>query len=669
MAKKVTNAEYRRMMSARQERIGGRFGALKPEFKAPQQPPIQTGNAPATDAAVAQQIGLLQALIRQRKSMGMETSELENYVIGTADKQGVRSVVERFISENRQKFDQDDPAGAAAYQLMKEAVVLSEGSLKASMEDAKMIYSRLRFIRELAKKTEGEQSDIATKLDEIIKPVEDQLKKRTSFGEFLKEKAQSFKKTLPERLAAKVPVIGGLLSGFLKDRRETLEDIEKYSGSLQETISRRGRKTSELDIDDLGGGSGRGMAARLGGTRASDIPGLDLSGAGKGVPSTLGAIHKEITKIRTMLESRFSPESDSSELKAREAELEGKGAGIVKKAIGGKDGEKKGGILSSILGTVKDFLGSTISTMLGSGVGKRVMSMAGGAARLAGSAVRGTGGLISSGVKAVGGFAAKAGSAIANTGVGKAVGSAASKAGGFFGNMFGKAKDIVGSLNPVKALSSGIKSSAGKIAKSLVSIPGLGALINTAIGALNIGYIKNDPNLSTDQKKEQIGRTLVGTLGSVLGGLGGGALGTALGPLGTIAGSIGGSYLGELVANSIADAIGPKGIYDLVESIPGVGSLISVEDTKAAEEAAKITAPASPNTTVGKMVSQYSAEQSALGAAKAEAAAGTATAAPTVNNSAVNTRVSNITNNFNDDLKIRNNEPTLKTMQFRTVQM
>ena len=73
-----------------------------------------------------------------------------------------------------------------------------------------------------------------------------------------------------------------------------------------------------------------------------------------------------------------------------------------------------------------------------------------------------------------------------------------------------------------------------------------------------------------------------------------------------------------------------------------------------------VLSASTPNTTAGKMLSQYSAEQAALSNAQA---AGTATPAGTVNNSSVNTRVSNVVNNFNDDLRIRNNEPTQKQMQ------
>jgi hypothetical protein len=62
------------------------------------------------------------------------------------------------------------------------------------------------------------------------------------------------------------------------------------------------------------------------------------------------------------------------------------------------------------------------------------------------------------------------------------------------------------------------------------------------------------------------------------------------------------------------------------------------------------------------MMQQHNAEMSALEAERGTAA-GTATKPSVSNNSVVQTKVSNTTNNFNDDLRIRNNEPTLKTMQ------
>lgn len=164
--------------------------------------------------------------------------------------------------------------------------------------------------------------------------------------------------------------------------------------------------------------------------------------------------------------------------------------------------------------------------------------------------------------------------------------------------------------------------------------------------------------------------------------------------IGTLLGTLGGTWVGGKVAELLADAIGGRGIYDMVSSIPGVGSLIEVggaEDQKtekaaegavgdisgavdtaagakgmggeasATEVSGEIVAPATPNTNVGKMVGSYNAEMGAL--SEAQAAAAAPKAAPISNNSSVNTKINNTTNNFNDDLRIRNNEPTIKEAQ------
>jgi hypothetical protein len=655
MAKKsVSDKQYRQMMSARQERRGGKFGPLKPEFKAPKQPPIQIGNAPATDAAVAQQIGFLQALIRQRKTMGMETSELENYVIGTADKQGVRSVVENFIAENRKKFDQDDPAGAAAYQLMKEAVVLSEGSLKASMEDAKLIYARLRFIRELAKKTEGEQSAIAAKLDEIIKPVEDQLKKRTSFGEFLKEKAQTFKKTLPERLAAKVPVIGGLLSGFLKERRETQEDIEKYSGSLQESISRRGRKTSELDIDELGGG-GRSIAARLGATRASDIPGMDLGGTGKGIPSTLGAIYKEITKIRTLIENKFAPtESDSAEIKAREAELEGKGGGKAsEKAVKMVVGEKGGG------GFMSDFM----ANLLGSGLGSALMKGISALGPMIMGAIGAIGPALMAAIAGLGTAIAGIGSMLLTVAIPALVATVGAAIGGglawlinsgidaIFGTnlselMFDKDTYTLGDVDRENKRAAEGKAADARIQAQQNTPEYIAAMsqdprmLPKLISDKKITGSQGLDILSSFEQKNGSGEDTDAIRAKIL----------EMDP----------SAVGSAAKNGSFAAVNAAQSATAAATIPSVTTGSGYAVTSDQSTTVGVLSASTPNTTAGKMLSQYSAEQAALNNAQA---AGSVPSGGTVNNSSVNTRVSNVVNNFNDDLRIRNNEPTQKQMQ------
>lgn len=669
MAKKsVTEKTYRQMMSSRQERKGGRFGGLKPQYQASK--PAASAKEPNSEAGIAKQVNLLQSLIKQRQSMGFDTSELENYVVGMGDQRGVRSVVEDYIRANREKFNVSDPAGAAAYELMQEAVSLSEASLDASQDEAKRIYARLNFIKELAKKTEGKQGDIAKKLGEIISPVEEQLKKKSSFGEFLKEKASTFKKTIPEKIASKIPVVGGLLGEFLQKKREAREDIEKYTGSLQKQIARKGRRGGGLDIKGQGIGSLGSVG--MGGTRASDIPGMFGQSTGEGqASSTLGEILKEISQIRKLIENKFAPESDAVELKKREAELEGLGAG--------KSSKKGGGMLSSIRNMMGMGSGGGILSSIASGAGSVGAAMLG-APSLAMKGIRGAGSLAMKGIRGAGSMI---GGAVG--GAGKMLGGA----GGFLSNLAGKAGSAISSMNPVKGLTSFIGKNAGKVVKGITSIPGIGGIMSSIMGAVDIASIKSNPDLSPEEKKEQIGRAIVGTLGEAIGSIGGGALGTFIPVpgIGTLVGTLGGSWVGGKLAEVLADQLGGKGIYDMVSSIPGVGSLIEVggtEDQKTEKEAGsvvagaagavsaeggasastmvegKITSPATANTSVGRMVAQTAAEQNGLNEARNVSAP---TGGATTNNANVQNKISNTTNNFNDDIRIRNNEPTIKQMQ------
>lgn len=702
MAKKteMTESEIRRGLAARQPRENGRFASLPPEQKVGN---IRASRAKASSAAVsnpvetktAKQIGLLESLIKQRSAMGFESSELENYVVGMKGQKGVRSVVEDYIRSNRDKFNQEDPAGAAAYELMEEAVALSESALNASHDEAKRIYAKLNFIRELAKNTQGEQGDIANRLQEIISPVEKQLKKKSSFKAFLTEKASDFKKTIPEKIASKIPVVGGLLGEFLKKKRQDREEIEQYTGSLQKKIARKGRSGEGLNV------SGKRGFGEIGGTSAADIPGMlagttsQSSSAVTGTNSTLGGILKEVSEIRKMLQSKFAPESDTAELTKRESELEGLGLGKTAK----REPKKGGGMLSSL------------KNMLGMGGGGGILSSIASGAGSVGTALLGAPSLAMKGLSGAGGLISKFGgkksleflkstslfkdtAAIGKSVSGAATGamnigkSAVGGAGGFLSNLAGKAGSALSSMNPIKGLTSFIGKNAGKVVKGITSIPGLGAIISGVMGAVDISSIKSNPDLSVDEKKEQIGRSIVGTLGQALGTIGGGALGTFIPVpgIGTLVGTLGGSWVGGKLAEVLADQLGGKGIYDMVASIPGVGSLIEVggtEDQKTEKEAAnniskatnttgeggessgttvegKVTNPATANTTVGRMVAQATAEQNGLNEARNMP---TPTGGNTSNTANVQNKISNTTNNFNDDIRIRNNEPTIKQMQ------
>jgi uncharacterized membrane protein len=233
----------------------------------------------------------------------------------------------------------------------------------------------------------------------------------------------------------------------------------------------------------------------------------------------------------------------------------------------------------------------------------------------------------------------------------------------------------------MNAIKDSVKSGAGKIVKGIVSLPGLGAAISAIMGIVEIMGIKNDPSLSAEEKKDKIGRSIVGTVGSAIGSVIGGAAGSLI-PIpgiGTIIGTMGGAWVGETLAGLLADAIGGKGIYDMVASIPGIGSMISVDEgTTAPKTGAEgqtpegavdgttatgtISAPSAPNTSVGAMANQVAAEQDAFQDATLSSASGPPSN-PTVNNASIRSNVTNNINNFNDDLRIRNNDPTIRTMQ------
>lgn len=728
MARRRSKLSVRQKLAAARKRnsLGQFLSTEKPVSTATLEPVMNVASAaapPVSNAGESDQpqtqqteIGLLESIGLKRKELGFETSDLDNYVVGMEGQKGVRSTVEEYISQNKQRFVGQDPASAAARELMDEATQLSEASIGASQDEAKRIYAKIQFIRELAKKTQGEQSDIAAKLDEIVAPVEEQLKKRTSFQEFIKEKAQTFRKTLPERLASKIPVVGGILGEFLKQRRESQEELERYSGGLQRSIARRGKRSGDIDIS--GGRVPRGVP---GGVRASDIPGL----MGGREDSTLGSIYKEVSEIRKLLVDQFKPQT--KELSDREAELESLGTQTPSAA--GQPQQKSGGLLSGLaklLGFGKQegeggILGNLMSMIAQTGLGGKASAIVSGAKSLGGKALGAVANIGSKAyglikdtplvrdAKSIGGMMTKAGGKAlgaaktvgssvvsATKGMGSSIAATAGKAGGWLSRAWGSVSGAVSNLNPAKAIGSTIKSGSGKILKAIVSIPGLGALITAGIGAIDLANIKNDSQLTPDEKKEKLGVGLVKVLGSVLGSVGGGILGSMI-PIpgiGTLVGTLGGEWVGSKIAESLGEAVGGRRIYDMVSSIPGVGSLIDVSGAekqkteKAAEGAAgeiakasevstaagqqgesqssvvegKISAPASPNTSVGKMVQQYNNEMNALDAEKA-AAAGTAKPSAPSMNSVVQTKIQNTTNNFNDDLRLRNNEPTILAMQ------
>jgi hypothetical protein len=644
MAKKsVTQKELRQMYAARQGRKGGRFLPLSPEMKVGYAKP----SVQSTQNTPSDMIGLLEAIRAQRAAMGFGTGELEQLVIGETS--GVRARINAYIRENRDQFDVTNPAGAAAYELLQEAASLSEESMKASTADAKQIYQKLIFIRKIAQRTRGNQSAIAGELDRIIAPIEVQLKKRTSFAEYVKEKVQDFKKTLPEKIVSQIPVVGGFLGQFVQQRRIASEELEKYSGQLGEKISERTGRGG-LRGGDLGRGERMAGVSSTGGSIGNDS-------ALRGINSTLGQIYKEVFRIRSMIENKMIPESDAAELRARESELEGTKDSAIKNVVSkatGKDATGKGGFLSNL---AANLLGSTLASALGAAGGSLV--------RFIGPALAAAAGAISTALLSVGttllsalttlvvpALVASVGAAI-GTGLAWLVNTVIDKLAGTnlselmfqsdtwtFGDAFrdrereAAGKQIENEQNKMRSSEEYIKAMSAdpRTLPQLVSEKKL-----SAPQALDI-LSRYESQYGAGEDTKTIRQRLIKE-----------------------------ERLQKFRENPKAfiSASGAALSAATVANIPS--SITAIQTSQPTQMNGSVITPAAPNTSLGRMLGEYSAQQDALNLAKQNPASSGNANGTTVNSAAVHNNISNITNNYNDDLRIRDNEPTLKQMQFRTV--
>ena len=267
------------------------------------------------EKTVQKELSLLERIAKARAERGIQPSPLETIVIGTESSPGTREILQDFVKNNPTLFDESTSEGAAARELYNQAVILSEAALKADPDTAKKLYGRLQFILSVVKDQQGSQSELAKKLEETIKPVQEQLKEKTTFQSFVKEQFKEFKQTLPEKLLAEIPVVGGLLSRYARSKRESKEDIEEYSGGMLEKISSGGvRGRGELDFDGAPSiRSNRGVADALKDTGAAPASSIFGAGAATGIDSLdpeknpLGAIYQEVVAIREILQGKQSP--------------------------------------------------------------------------------------------------------------------------------------------------------------------------------------------------------------------------------------------------------------------------------------------------------------------------------------------------------------------------
>ena len=606
---------------------------------------------------------ILESIKARRKELGADTT-LEEQVLGKDQTPGIRDIAQNFISQNRELFDPNKMSGLAAQELMEQAVNLSEDALEArTAKESSFYLVRLKSILTIAKKTKGGDA-VAAQIQSLIDPIAETLKKQSSFGARIRESAQDYARSIPERLLANIPVVGGILSEMARERREATDTESEFLGRASKRISRRGSKSRAGYLDFDGGGfSSATRAMRRSPQAELNAPMLRAS----------------------------APSADAGELSAPEygAQAESPTAALnsLAQAVGKKGTDDPDTVLGTLIAIGKKI--GVISAGGGGGVMDSVMdaastaTTAGGMGSLAklGRGLKGLGGRALSAAGRLGrGLMTRIGMRGAAAGAGAAGGGVFSSIGKGLSSAWSSVSNTAARLNPLKLLGDSVRSAAPKLGKALLSAPGVGAMLETAIGAMDIYSTKNDPNLTPEQKKEMIGKQLVGTIGGALGSVGGGVLAGTLGSvipgagtaIGGILGSMGGAWVGKWLGEQLGEALGGRGIYDLVESIPGLGSLISVDGEAQAQQvgpdgtpmspqgtAGSIAPTASTGTEVGRQAMATAAARNDLSAATTPTAAGSSVIA--TNNSRTN--VNNVTNNFADDLRIRNNEPTLKGFQ------
>jgi hypothetical protein len=292
----------------------------------------------------------------------------------------------------------------------------------------------------------------------------------------------------------------------------------------------------------------------------------------------------------------------------------GKIAGFfgLKGISGALSGAAKGTATSAAKGTAAGAAGAAeaakkpgIMSRMASGIGRGVKGIG---SMLAKTGIGQTAIQAGSGLVQAGKFAGKEMRYLGNDIAGAAK-SAAKPAAGWLSSAWNATKgfgsravDAVARLNPLKYIKNLASTQGPKLLKGLTSVPAIGAAIEAIIGALDIASVKGDETMSPDEKKTRIGQIVGKTIGSALGTVGGsvlgGAVGSLLGPgpgtaIGSIAGAMGGSWLGGTLGEALADALGPREIYDILESIPGIGSLLRVDDEK---ETAPMTEASNPVT-------------------------------------------------------------------------
>lgn len=345
--------------------------------------------------------GFRKALLQTMKDLGADQSEIQDAVLD-----GLRETAEKLVAENEDIFGkrmEKTVEQSAAYELFEGVVRLGESAAKAkTVSEKRKILQRLRTYKSVVNKVfvggDGKKAAISQKLLEMIETIEKPLAKESGKRAELKEGIQEYIKTVPERMARGIPLIGGMLGGYLQRRRERKEEEAEALSSLTEEISRAGRSS----LYGRKGGDIGGIEAipditppAPGLTPVSGLPRGGM-GFGKGSIQTLGAILTQVSDIKKILLDQFDPSEE--ELKKEEARREGEDVqndmfSRLKKMMGmsgkikGEEGGGIGGMIGNLLGGITQYIPAVAQTI--AGFAPTIMSGLASAAPVVGAALGG----------------------------------------------------------------------------------------------------------------------------------------------------------------------------------------------------------------------------------------------------------------------------------------
>jgi len=359
-------------------------------------------------------------------------------------------------------------------------------------------------------------------------------------------------------------------SPSIEENRESSIAQEKQLETATESVSELGHirhvlekmlKLTEKLLEKSGGGGG-GTLQTLANTLT--VASLLKGGGGKAIAKTLGGRASQLGSIAAKGGlTRLATVRGASKPVTALAKTSDK---IVKGVSGAKEKiVETGGKLAGKAGKALGF-----GTKMGaSGAAGAASSVATGAAE---SAASGAASSVATGA------AGSAASGAASSAGGTVAGNAAGQSGGFFSKL----------LNPLSKFKSSIGKMAPKLLKTITKIPVISTLIEGFFAAKDIQDIKNNPDMSPEEKRKAIGNRIGSGLGGIVGAaLGGAALTTLPIPGATIIGAILGDLAGRWIVDTLMESFGGGDtVYKMFSAIPGLGSYIQIdEDSKKQAEA------------------------------------------------------------------------------------